>query len=208
MGIIYMIKNKENGKIYIGQTKRSLEKRMIEHCSQKQTYIDKVIKKYGRNAFEASVVEEVNDSLLDEREENWITFYNTIFPNGYNREYGGKNRYKLCEETKRKMSEAQKGKTLSKETKRKMSESRKGENHWDCSGEKNPRAKAVVCVETNKYYGTAKEAAEEVGAYSSNIAKAIKGKQKTAGGYHWRYATEEEIKAKRSLAINVNEKGA
>jgi predicted GIY-YIG superfamily endonuclease len=33
MGIIYLIKNNVNGKLYIGQTDRTIKKRWYEHCS-------------------------------------------------------------------------------------------------------------------------------------------------------------------------------
>ena len=56
-------------------------------------------------------------------------------------------------------------------------------------------AKPVVCVETGECYPSIKHAAKAAGLkYSNHIGRAIKRKG-TSGGYHWRYATEEEIAA-------------
>ena len=53
-----------------------------------------------------------------------------------------------------------------------------------------PSAKAVFCVELNKTFDCAKRAGEELGIDSSAIGKACKGKLKTTGGFHWRYADD------------------
>lgn len=47
--------------------------------------------------------------------------------------------------------------------------------------------KKVYCVELNTTFESAKEAAEKLGIFKSNIAKCCKGKYKTTGGYHWKY---------------------
>lgn len=56
--------------------------------------------------------------------------------------------------------------------------------------ENNPRAKAVFCVELNKTFDCAKRVEEELGICGSAICQACKGKIKTAGGFHWRYADD------------------
>ena len=53
-----------------------------------------------------------------------------------------------------------------------------------------PRAKAIFCVELNKTFDCAKRAEEELGIDRSCVGKACKGKQKTAGGFHWKYADD------------------
>lgn len=47
--------------------------------------------------------------------------------------------------------------------------------------------KAVRCIETGVVYESFSEAAKKSGCRSSNISLCCKGKQKTAGGYHWEY---------------------
>ena len=56
----------------------------------------------------------------------------------------------------------------------------------------NPRARAVFCVELNKTFDCAKRAEEELGIDRSCVGKACKGKQKTAGGFHWRFINEND----------------
>ena len=54
----------------------------------------------------------------------------------------------------------------------------------------NPSAKAVFCVELNKTFDCAKRAEEELGIWGSAICNVCKGKLKTTGGFHWRYADD------------------
>ena len=53
------------------------------------------------------------------------------------------------------------------------------------------RIKKIKCVETGEIYKTIKEASENIGISSNGIVSALKGKIKTAGGYHWKYVEEE-----------------
>lgn len=55
-----------------------------------------------------------------------------------------------------------------------------------------PRAKAVFCVELNKTFDCAKRLEEELGICRSAICRVCKGRQNTAGGFHWRYANEND----------------
>ena len=50
------------------------------------------------------------------------------------------------------------------------------------------RSKPVYCIELNKIFDGARQAARELGLDNSNIIKCCKGKLKTTGGYHFRYA--------------------
>ena len=81
------------------------------------------------------------------------------------------------------------GKHHTEETRQKMSEAKKGKY----VGENSPNAKAVYCYEKNEIRLTAKEWSEELCLYRSDIANCCKGKRKSTGGYHFRYATKEEI---------------
>jgi group I intron endonuclease len=149
--IIYGIKNKVNGKWYIGQTVRTLEHRKSQHiCSaSKCPVLKNAFDKYGLDNFEWFTLASA-DSLdeLNELEVQFITTYNSLVPTGYNLQTGGGNfrhseetkrkiglghkgngtlGYKHTEETKRKISLANKGKTrvFSEEHKRRMSEAMK-----------------------------------------------------------------------------------
>ena len=98
LGKIYKITNKINGKIYIGQTIKSLEERFQKHCWEttiKDKYhlnmaIKKAIRKYGKENFTIELIEEVETDKLDEREVYWISFYDS-YNKGYNCTLGGQN---------------------------------------------------------------------------------------------------------------------
>ena len=99
MGTIYKIENNINGKIYIGQTIQELKIRFRRHCSfsalsdaESNMPIKKAIKKYGKENFTISVVEECDDSEINDREIFWIEKYNS-FKSGYNATLGGGGLY-------------------------------------------------------------------------------------------------------------------
>ncbi len=99
-----------------------------------------------------------------------------------------KNRDKLhrphSEETKEKLRQ----RVFSEETRARMS---LGQHRRDCSGSRNPSAKAVrqltLTGEPIKEYEYAKLAAQEHNIDLSSIIKCCRNKQKTCGGYRWEY---------------------
>lgn len=133
---IYKIVNKENGKIYVGQS-RNIHRRMTDlHKGCK--YLFHAIKKYGKENFESSVVEYCDISELNDREKYWIKKLDShVSGNGYNVSWGGLNSMegrKHTEESKKKISDAVKGenhplwgKKQSEESNRKNRESQLGE---------------------------------------------------------------------------------
>ena len=93
-GRIYIIKNKINNKVYVGQTKVSIKLRFQNHLSAarcgKDYIIGKAIRKYGEENFYIELLEECLASELNEREMYWIAFYNaTDNKCGYNMSLGG-----------------------------------------------------------------------------------------------------------------------
>lgn len=59
-----------------------------------------------------------------------------------------------------------------------------------CSGRNHPN---IICIETGATFKTLSEAAKYCGLNSSSpISLCCKGKNKTAGGYHWKYSVPEE----------------
>ena len=116
--IIYKITHKMSGKSYIGQTIGLLKKRWQGHCSSSRKGISAIntsILKYGKDAF---TMEEIGSYKtledLNDAEEYYIQWFNTIAPNGYNLNDGGKNKIP-SEETRMKMSLSGKGRKFSKE---------------------------------------------------------------------------------------------
>lgn len=56
---------------------------------------------------------------------------------------------------------------------------------------KQKTCKAVMCIETQQIYESAREAFRLTGIHYASIGKVCNGKMKTAGGYHWRFVKEE-----------------
>ncbi len=101
-GFVYSIKNCINQKIYIGQTIRDVQSRMINHKSTankrpyKNKWLYQDIKKYGWDNFKISMIKKVESfnklgliKELDKLEKLYIQELNTLFPNGYNINVGG-----------------------------------------------------------------------------------------------------------------------
>jgi group I intron endonuclease len=142
--------NKINGKKYIGQTGQKPEDRFrrdgIGYMGSRVFY--NAIQKYGWDNFEHKIL--FSNLTLEQAntiEQTLISVYKTTDRKyGYNLESGGKNHI-VAEETKRMLSEMQKGKNTgaknpfygqkhTEETRAKMRE-----NHADMRGAKHPRAK-------------------------------------------------------------------
>lgn len=94
MPYVYIIKNQNNNKVYIGITKNSIEERFSEHRTKSKT--DKTrrlylaMSKHGLSAFECSLVEECSDEIIFDREKHWIAFYKSNnYDFGYNMTAGG-----------------------------------------------------------------------------------------------------------------------
>lgn len=86
---IYKIENKINHKIYIGQT-NDPDRRWREHCAIRSEYIsllERAINKYGKENFSFEVLGWFED--YNEKEQEFITSYRCLAPNGYNIAIGG-----------------------------------------------------------------------------------------------------------------------
>lgn len=203
--IIYKATNRTNGKVYIGQTVRSLQERMAEHVRHNGTAFDKALSKYGLEAFDIEQIDSAsNMEELNAKEIEWIDFYDCMVPNGYNMCEGGGNTkgFHHSEESKRKMSEMKTasffgsdnpfyGKTHSESAKQKMSAKRKGMAHMTEDQIKKVRAShyttSVKNIETGEVFNSVKAAASKYGLKDTHITRVCKGQRKTTGGFHWVY---------------------
>lgn len=91
MAFIYKITNLTNNKCYIGKTERSINERWSEHLKNRKTLdlpLYRALNKYGINQFNIEIIEECDNTIIDERETYWITYYNSC-ENGYNCTLGG-----------------------------------------------------------------------------------------------------------------------
>lgn len=99
-GVIYVIRNSVNGKVYVGQTKNGVRARWRGHLHQAQKGCEfplhRAIRKYGAPAFTIEVVEnavEMADNL-NALERSWIARLNSRdSTHGYNVAHGGEGGY-------------------------------------------------------------------------------------------------------------------
>ena len=100
MGIIYVIKNNINDKIYVGKTITTLSNRWLHHKDDYLKYdwhLYRAMRKYGIEHFWIEQIEECQNSIVDEREKYWINKLDS-YHNGYNMTIGGEGRIALNRE--------------------------------------------------------------------------------------------------------------
>ena len=153
MNYVYKIQNTENGKCYIGITSRTVLQRWDEHisrarCGIRNSRLYDAIRKYGKEKFEVTTIDSIDcEDSVRELEKHYIQELDT-YENGYNCNLGGNGFLVFPDEIRKKISESQKGKTISKESRKKMSLAKIGDTR--CAkhlgahtnkGKSNPRAK-------------------------------------------------------------------
>ena len=209
---IYCYTCMDNGKIYIGQTNRTLKERAgangyyyINNCP----YFGNAIKSHGWDNFTVKILK---DNLTVEEANYWESYYIKSFHsciedkecNGYNGNWGGAN-HSLTQETKNKISEKintpevkermrekcrQAALNMTNDHKRKISESKKGYHFSDEAKQKMSKArkdkKQTLCVDTNVIYSSLSEASSKTGINKANISRACRTGIR-AGGYYWKY---------------------
>lgn len=185
-----------NGKVYVGITCTAPERRWRADGSgyRKQPVIYHAIKKYGWENVNHEIIASnlTKDEackfemlLIDKLKSNQHEF-------GYNVDNGGQTSGSHSPETLEKMRKSMLGeknhnygKDFSKETREKLSLSHKGKK----TGADNPAAKSVMCLETGEIFPTTVSAAKAVNVSRGTICSCLLGRSKTAGGYHWKYAS-------------------
>lgn len=133
---IYCIRRRSNGKCYVGQS-INIEKRFKDHkrWAHKNSYIERVIRKHGIDAFVWEILEICDEDVLNQREIHWIASLDTMKPNGYNLAFGG-NHTRLTKEAREKIRRSKLGeknpnygRTYTPEERQRISESLQGENN-------------------------------------------------------------------------------
>jgi group I intron endonuclease len=147
---IYLVRNKVNGRCYIGQA-HDIGKRWVYYQRSELTkshlgiagagLLRKAIKKHGITNFEFSILEELpqdNQLQMNFEEQFWISEFNTLVDNGgYNLTSGGGQKGTFSTISREKMSNSHiglshpsgmKGKCQTNEARRKMSENNKGKH--------------------------------------------------------------------------------
>ena len=131
-GYIYITTNLINGKRYIGQ--KSFSMRDWKTYLGSGNLFRKALKKYGENNFVKNIISICySEKELNQAEYELSVYFNVVeSPDWYNLVLGGGgNRgWHPSVKSRKKMSDAKKGKVASQETKMKMSELRRGEKNY------------------------------------------------------------------------------
>lgn len=171
-GIIYCAYNKINNKRYIGQTIQELKERQRKHYQTDGCpYFHKALLKYDKDSWEWTILEELNQDQLNEREEYWISYYETTNPEkGYNISKGGDNHYQTQEQIRYARD--------------------KFIENYSIDNIIYHTSKNIRCIETGEVFKTAKDAGKQKNITYSHITEVANGKLKTAGGYHWEWCVD------------------
>lgn len=155
---IYCIECIVNQKKYIGSTTdyktrfRTHKSKLRRNCHDND-HLQNAWNKYGEKNFSFFVLENnISDEILIDREVYWIEYCNTLNDKfGYNlREELGGGARRNSAETRRKISESNKGRTVSDETRYKLSEANKGKVMSDSARIKMSISKQNMSEETKK----------------------------------------------------------
>jgi len=209
-----------SGKIYIGQSvdiqKRFKHYKQLHNCKN-QIKLYNSFQKYSSENHEFKIIEECILKQLNERERYWQDYYNTIDKNGLNCKLTGTNNKSglISKEYKDKISKSMIGKNTgprSEEVKQKISKSSKGKNtgfrseeikqkiskslneKYKCGIYKNKSIKPIIQYDKNmnfiKEWPNGLLVIKELKIQVNN---ALKGRQKTAGGFIWKYKMESYV---------------
>lgn len=194
--ILYEHRNKINGKRYIGITNNKTKRWYGKgNHYAKCPYFFAAIQKYGWDNFEHNVL--IYDLTREEAsrlEKHYIEMLKTRDKAyGYNLAEGGVNAPTMLgkqhsEETRQKMREAALGRVISEEQRHKHSKWMSENN----VGKRNPKSRAVRCIDTGEVFDSQRIAAESKGLLQSKISLCCQGKRSHTGGLHWEYADRRE----------------
>lgn len=131
---IYIITNTQNGKVYIGQSVNMYQRNRSRlfrlqrgTLSKKSTHLQAAWNKYGPESFVFDVLLLCPEDQCDCWEDHYIeTFKSWQRERGYNVMKQAHGPGRISEETRKKMSEAAKGRVCSEEARRRMSEAKLG----------------------------------------------------------------------------------
>lgn len=185
---IYIIKNNDNGKVYVGQSKNISHRKSTHFYDLKnnRSHSKSMQADYNINpdAFSFEVLCECNENELDDLERYYIQKHKSdILQYGYNLENGGKTGYCTADSTRILRSNISRGNKnmcgikLSDDWKRHLSEAQ-------------PHKKRILCVDTNIVYDSFADAARKTGLNRTKIVSVCTGHRKTTGGMRFKYYDE------------------
>ena len=202
MGCIYSILNKVNGKIYVGQTIQGTErfrkhKYELDNHKHPNAHLQSSWDKYGEDAFEFNILENCTDDKLNDNEIWWIDYFESTNPEkGYNLRSGGDCNFIVSDETRKKLSDIN-----------------RGENHWNYGKHHSPETRKRISEGMKKVSNPMhdKEVCEKV-SLSRSIKYNTTGyyrvgkhpKSDCKQGFYWRYSWKEDGKRKSINSVDFD----
>ena len=202
VGYIYLITDTTNGMKYTGKHHYHIEGQLDPNYHGSGTIIKNIYKKRPKTLKEEYIKTCYSEEEMNSDEQHYIEVFDTLWPHGYNLTKGGDGSL-MCEETRRKLSEALSGeknpfygRQHSEESKKKISESKKGL----LSGEKNPMFRKHHSEESKKKmsdarkgkpaYNKGKPMSEET---KRKLSESQKGEKNHMFGKHHSEETKQKI---------------
>lgn len=162
-GLVYLARNKVDGKVYVGATIKTLDARRKFHMKvgmkKSDSLFYQAIRAFGEDAFEWSILEDaIPESQLASRERFYIekmrAFCDFEDSNGYNEEFDGRRSMRFVR--------------------------KRSAHHLD--------GRTIFCPEADRTFASIREAAEFAGVSRSAIKQILDGSNfRTRSGYHFEY---------------------
>jgi len=127
--LVYLLRNRVNGKGYVGQTRSTLDQRWKAHLRSSSccTHLRRAIQKHTPEVFERTVLSTgLTPEVLNILEHFWIKELGTLAPKGYNLTDGGDGAFVRSAETRARMSRAAKGRVFSAEHRNRLKKAKLG----------------------------------------------------------------------------------
>lgn len=201
-----------DGKVYVGMTGRKPQRRWRSGYNH-NPYVREAIRLHGwENIIKTVEATGLTKDEAERLEARLVDEYrSTDRQYGYNINRGGSGKGLVSEQTRRlqaqrmlgdknptrRFGHPMKGKHHSDESRAKMSAAAKARVGRIVTDETRQKLRAaqkkvpVRCVETGVVYEGVRIAAESIRVSPTKISAVCRGRQKTAGGYHWEYADKE-----------------
>lgn len=211
---IYLVKNQQNKIVYIGQ---QIGTKSIEEYKGSGLLLNRAYKKYGESYFKREIIEYCSVDELNDKEKLYIKQYNTKFPHGYNLTDGGDGNkgLKFTKEQKQKISQSKQGQKYPKEHGEKIRQAKLGkkrdqetinkiiqtkaskhniQSNLNLKGQyKSNSQKPILQYDLQgnllNEFQSAQEAGRCLNKSGNQIADCAAGRQKTAYGFVWKYAS-------------------